>query len=518
MDDLRVVIEDPAPATSPRNRAGFGGAGDRPRRRADLVVAALLAGCAGGPAGAGLAPAQAELWCDASAPAGGDGTRARPARVLPAELGPGVQVHAASGIYPGPLRLGPGASLTGAGVVVVTASGPGPVVSLAGASLRRVSVQGADLGVEATGVVELEDVHFSGHRLAALRAGPGASVSAHRLVVEGTIPGSDGLVGEGARLAVKGARFGGALRRAVAVRGGELTLEGAAAEGPATLLHAVDAAAVVRDGAAAGGRGPAVFAAGGRLEVKGLSVLGHEYAVQAARGEVALEGVTSRGAQRGGVALLRTTGRVRGLLVERAGEEGGLLLDQASTAVEDVTVRGAASWGVLVRLGRAELGGVTLESIRAESGAGFGVLGDGLVVRDAEVDGGVVRASDVEGAGLLASAEARVRLEVLEVARSGGPGAQVERASSLHLGQLRVHGAWGPALVATEGGQGEVGVLSARGVEAPVWADCESGARVAVERLEGAPAPLPSRCVRVGPSASRGPLTPPAWPGRAGSR
>jgi hypothetical protein len=215
---------------------------------------------------------------------------------------------------------------------------------------------------------------------------------------------------------------------------------------------------------------------------------------------VVLEQVSARSPRQAGIALRRTTARVRGLTVERAGEEGGVLLDEAATSLEAVTVRGASAWGVLVRLGSAQLDRVVVESIRAEAGDGPGVLGDGVVVRDAQVHGGAVQVEDVEGSGLAISALAEVRLEALTVRRCGGPGVLVERGARLELGRLEVRGAWGPALVASEGGQASVGVLSAAGAQGPVWADCATGAQVTVLETEGAAAEAPSRCIRVGPA------------------
>lgn len=484
-----------------RDRGALASAADRRRPRADLALWCLLAACAGapGPAPGPPLPAPVERWCDASAPAGGDGSAARPWRALPGEVPQGVALHVASGLYPGPVRLRAGSRLVGTGVVVLVGGAAAAAVILEDAALERVSVQGGEVGVLALGAVRLEEVHLSGQRAAALRAGPGARVTAARLEVVGTLPGVDGLAGEDAVLELRGARFSGGLRRAVALQGGAATLEGLRAEGPATLLHAVEARASLRDAAAAGGQGPAVFAAGGQLQVRQLTVAGHEYAVQASRTQVVLEGVTARGPRQAGVALRRTTGRIAALRVERAGEEGGLLLDEASTRLEGVAVRGAASWGVLVRLGSAELDRLRVEAIRGEAGGGPAVLGDGLVVRDAQVDGGVVEVGEVDGAGLLASAGASVRLQALRVAGSGGPGAAVERGAGLELGSLEVEGARGPALLATEGGHAAVGRLAAGEVDGLVWADCEAGARVTVAQVARGPAPLPSRCVRLGP-------------------
>jgi hypothetical protein len=288
----------------------------------------------------------------------------------------------------------------------------------------------------------------------------------------------------------------------MALKGGAVSASGLVALGPATLLHAVDAEVTVQGASAEGGAGPALFAAGGRLVVQGLTVVGHEYAVQATRTQVRLEGVTSRGAQRAGLALHRTSGSVRGAVVERAGDEGGLHLDQADTVLDDVSVRGARSWGVLVRLGSAVLGALTVDSVAAEPGGGH-VLGEGLVVRDARVDGGVVTVRDVEGAGLLATAQAGVHLEALEVERVGGPGAMAERGAELSLGRLQVRGSWGPALVVSEGGQASVGTLSSTGAEVPVWADCETGAQVTLGSVRWTGTLPPSRCVRQGGSGNQ---------------
>lgn len=441
-----------------------------------------------------------EWWVDAYAARGGDGSRARPWRAPPARVPEKTWLHLASGLYRGPIELASGARLTGLGTAVVFVEGAGVVVAARDARLEHISVQGGTVGLEVRGRVEAEDVHFSGHRGSAVRVGPGASGVFTGLVVEGST-GEDGLVIDEGVVELGPSRFVGSLKRAVKVERGRVRLTSVTSEGAATLVHGIESSLVLEGSSVAGGRGPGVFAAGGSLKVRGLSVVGQEFGVQATRAAVDLEAVTTRGSQLSGVALDRCKGRLTGLWVERAGALGGVQLLGSEVTLDEVHVSRSAALGVFVRLGVVSIHRLQVDTVRAEgTSGGEPLLGDGLQVRDAEVRLGTLTVRDVEGSGLYVSAAATVVADVVEVERPGAGAVLVERGARLRVGRLVSRGARGPALLVTDGGEARVGELVASGSEVPVWAECAEGARVELGTLEWVGEFPESRCVeRVGP-------------------
>jgi hypothetical protein len=439
---------------------------------------------------------RSEVWVDAYAPEGGDGSRARPWKRLPPRIPAGVWLHLASGLYRGPIALEPGAGLTGAGTAVVYVEGPGEVVSATDARLETLSVQGGTVGLVARGRVEVEQVHFSGHRGSAARVEPGARASFRRVEVSGTL-GTDGVTVEGGEVDIVASRFRGGLRRAVSSTNGAARLDSVSSEGPSTLLWGLDSRLSVEKASAAGGRAAAVFAKGGSLAVRGLFVVGHEYALHAVEATLDAKAITSRGSQLGGIAVERCTGKLGAVTVEGAGALGGVQLLDSVVAADDVEVKDGAALGLLVRRGTVSLDRIQVSGIRAEgTSGGEPALGDAVHVREAVVRAGRIEVHDVEGTGLVAAASSSVSVDSLWVQRAGAGGAAVERGSTLEARRLEVSGGRGPALFVGDGARASVEHLLASGSEPPVWAECAQGAEVllgALDRLEALP---PSRCIR----------------------
>lgn len=494
MDDLRARVGDRPEARSGRNAWSKSARGDRAKPRPDLLLLLALCGCAT------LAPVEPRAavetwWVDAHAPLGGDGSPARPWKVLPAQLPPGSWVHLSSGLYRGPVVLPAGARLTGHGTAVVFLDEPGVVVAATDARLEHLSIQGGTVGLEARGQVQVDDVHFSGHRGSAVLVEGAARARLDALEVVGST-GEDGVRVVGGELELRRSRFSGALRRAVWVERGAASLVDVSSLGAQSLLHAIGARVVVQDATAEGGRGPGLFASAGSLRVRGLSVVGHEYGLLAVRAALDAQDLTTRASQLSGVALDRCTGRLSGLVVERAGTLGGVQLLGSEVTVEDARVSDGAALGILVRHGVVKLGRVRVDTVRAEGSVeGQPVLGDGLAVRDAVVTLERLEVRDVEGTGLFVSAAASVEAAHVEVERAAAGAVVVERGSTLRLGRLVSRGARGPSLLVTDGARAFVSALEASGREVPVWAECAEGARVFLGDLTWAGELPPSGCV-----------------------
>lgn len=438
----------------------------------------------------------AELFVDASALPGGDGTQGHPLKQLPRVLAH-VHVVLSSGLYPGPFELGDGAALEGRGTAVLVVEGAeGDVVTVRGdAALRQLSVQGGARGVVvASGVARLAQVHGSGHRQLGVRVEPGAQLNATGLELEAVGPDFVGVQAERATVTVDHLRVRSG-RRAVVLRQSTATLAHVTGEGAATLVHALDSVLVVRDASSAGGVGPAFFVSGGQLTLERGSAVGHEYGLQVKSAQVEVRGFSSRGAQQAGVALQQVTGALRQTLVEQAQSGGVVLLDDTLT-VDGLEVRDVVQLGVMVRKGTVSLAHVRVSGVRAdgESG-GEPTMGDGLVLRDAAVTLDDVAVRDTEGPGVSMSAVARVTARQVVVERAVVAGVLVELGAQFEARSLVVHGAHGPAVLVNHASVATIGSLESSGVESAVWAECEAGAVVRLTTLSGSAPFFASRCV-----------------------
>ena len=443
---------------------------------------------------------------DAHAAAGGDGRVDRPLRALGDALRPGIRVHLASGLYPGPFELPPGVELVGHGAVVLHAEGAGPVVHAQEARLEALDVQGGEVGLRAVGAVALARVRFSGQRRAAVRVAGGATLDAEQLRVHGVVDGADGVVLEaGARASVREARFEGPLRRAVDAADAEVTLSSVHARGPRELLHLQGGRAVLRHASAEGGRGPAVFAARGVLLVDGLRTLGHEYGLQTGAGSrLDARALDVRGPLLAAVAAVGSEVALRDSRLEGGSFAAAQLLE-SDALVERLEVAKAQATGVVVRLGRATLRGLDVHDVAPDADRSRGETdGDALHVRGAEVTLEGLKAARLAGAGLFASAAARVVVRGLSCEDCRYGAVVLELASSATLSDVRLVRARAPALSVLDRSRADVERLATDGDVPAVWADCAGGAEVRWSRPEPAAPPGAGPCVTVGP----GPLSP----------
>lgn len=264
-------------------------------------------------------------------------------------------------------------------------------------------------------------------------------------------------------------------------------------EGVKTLVHGVDAEVQLDGASAVAGSGPAIFLAAGRARVHGLTVRGHEYALQLGRGaDVEVEGLTVAGTAQACVTAVQAKLALRRAELTACGLSGAVVLLESTTVVSQLNVSKTPELGILARRGTLTLTQSTLAFITVEGEA----LGDAVHVRDAiaTIDG--VRVSDVDGTGLFVGAVAEVQVGSLEVERARHSALFVERGSQVTIEKLLVRGGGGPAVLVPDGARVRLHSLSvAGGNDVPIYAECRAGAVVELGRIESTVPQLPSACI-----------------------
>ncbi len=453
----------------------------------------LAIGCARAPLEARKepsTPSKPERWVDSSAPEGGDGTRARPFKTL--ALAPDTVVHVATGLYELSGPLPDGVELVGAKAVVLHAA---EGLEATRARLQGVAVQGGVVGLTARGEVTLEDVAFSGQRQAAVVVEDGGTLLMTGGAVVGSVPESRGVVTSG-RLRLSGTSFKGALRRGVHVTGGTAEVTDASSEGAAEAVHVSAGSARVTSARASGGRGPAFYVMGGRLELRGVKALGHEFAVQAGVGAtVDVDGLDAERLQVGGIGAIQAKVTLKRVSVRGAGSHGAVELYDCDSTLDGLTASGLEDVGVIVRLGKLDARNVRLSAVRGSGGSG----GDGLMVRDAVVRLRDVFISDIGGTGVVATAVATVDLDGLTCERCMYGALLVEQRATVKAKGIVSIGAREPAVSLPDDGVLELDGLDVQGGGAAVWAECAPGARVILRGKVPARELLSGQCLELPP-------------------
>jgi hypothetical protein len=498
MSDLKDRRSDQQAPPSSRIRPGNRLGRDRRLRLPDLRIALflLVVGCVRVPGPASREEVhRPEVWVDAFSPPGGDGTSARPLKAVPRPVPEGSIVHLRTGLYPGPFVLGAGARFEGRGEVVLTGEAGQTVVTAANATLEGLSVQGGAIGLEAGAGVVVTAARFSGQRKQAVVVR--GSLTMSETVLEASVEGIDGVaVDRGASLELADTKFTGGFRRAVLTEGGALTLRTVSGEGPKTLVHAIDATSRLENVRSVLGSGPALFFAGGRLQLGGAELIGHEYSVQLARGvDATLSNVHARGAFEGCVAASASKLSVSASSFTGCGRGGALALQDCRTQVTGVEITSTRELGIFANRGTLGLLDVRISKIAADA---EGALGDALHVRDGAVvtSPGGLTFTDLGGSGLFASSFAEVRLATVSVERARTSALFVERGAKVNIRALLVRGGSGPAVVVPDEASVDLEALSVSGGnEMPVYAECRAGAKVVLGRLESTVQQLSSLCV-----------------------
>lgn len=436
-------------------------------------------------------PGPVDVWVDAFAPEGGDGSSEKPLRQPPKVLAPKTRLHVRSGLYAGPFQLSDGARVEGLGEVVFTGTAGQTTVTAHDAELINLSVQGGDTGLVAGPGVVLTRVRFSGQRQRAVAVN--GSLTASGLTLVSSVEGIVGLlVSPGAKLVADDLKLEGGFRKGVECLQGETTLRRFSAQGVKAAVSLNECRATLVDGTVRGGSGPAVFAAKGQLELDRLTVRGQEYGLQLGPGAKATaSGLVVEQTAQACVSAQRAELTLSRSELKACGLSGAVVLFENATTLEDTTISSTQEVGVLVRMGKATLKGLRLSQISAPGEA----LGDAIHVRQATVKIDDVRVNDVTGSALFTSAFAQVEVGRLEVERARQAALFVERHSKVSVDALLVRGGGGAVVVPDEANL-TLQVLSvAGGTELPIYAECQQGASVRVGRVESTTQQLPSRCI-----------------------
>ncbi|HEY8206419.1 MAG TPA: hypothetical protein VIG99_02985 [Myxococcaceae bacterium] len=479
------------------------------------AVAALigpLAGCPsrevkkveGGPPPVPDFVVPAERWVDASAPEGGEGTEARPFRALGAALAPEragvpVRVHVRTGLYRGPFELPAKWEIEGPESAVLFVEGAGgAVLAVADGRVAGVSLQGGAVGLAASGPVRAEGIHCSGQRQAAVEV-RGGSLELSGADVRASVSEILGVNVIQGRARVQDSAFTGPFRRAVKAEGAavEVTVERTRFVEAVTAVQLVGVNGHLLGLSVRGGRGPAVFVGGGEVVVEGLEVDGQEYALLAREARLHARRITSRGAEQGGVALVKSRSALADLTVSGSGPVGAVEVVGGELDLQRFRIQRAASYGVHARSARVAISDGTIEEVTSDRD---GTLGDGVHLRDAKGRVERVTVRGAGGSGLLVAEGSDIHGTELALERCRWGGVVVETLSSFFGRTIAVRDGGGAALaVPTEAGASVTGLTSVRNQEGAVWAECSEGARVTLKGLtDDAPRPRP-RCVHLEP-------------------
>jgi len=440
-----------------------------------------------------------ELWVDAHAPEGGDGTPGRPLRRLTDAFAPAAphrQVHLSPGLYPGPFVVPDGTELVGGSAAVLTGEGSVTVLFAQGSvTLRRLLVQGGAVGIDVAGAVRMDEVRLSGQRQIGVSVGPGAALEARGAVLEASVSEAVGLLlGPGASVALTGLSFDGPWRRGIEARApGRLLIERTRFRGSVTALHLRDGSAELSDVAVSEGRGPGLYVVGGTLRLRRVQVRGQEYALLTGTGAtVEAEDLTSTRADRAGVGVVNARARFTRLTITEAGTFGGLQTVASEVAVQGLQVEDIAGHGVSMRGGSLAIDGGTVRRTHDPEGAG----GDGLQLRGGRADLTGLTVEDTAGSCLLAAEGAEATVTGCSLVRCRTAGLVVESAAHLVASEVSVRSTGGPAAVATGDGRLVLrGFSATSAAEGLLWAECAAGARVTASDVRGTLPVLP--CIEV---------------------
>jgi len=419
--------------------------GDLKQRAADLwplgwggLALVAVIGCARpGSVPATRAPeVPLEVWVDASALAGGDGSQATPWRELRPALAAPAVVHLRSGLYEGPFTVGKGSRLVGHGVVVLFVEGPGVVLEATDARLEEVQVQGGDVGLVATGHVSLAAVTFSGQRQVAVSVR--GQLDAERLSLDGSISGTVGLeVRPTATATVRQSRATGGFQKAVRSEG-RLVVSAFDSKGPATAIHATAGEVTLTGLTAEGGRGPGVFLAQTKASVQDTTVRRHEYGILTREAALTGSQLTVERTARAALGLNGGTSSLDHLTVSAPGDLAGVQVLGGSATLSTVVIRGAVGTGVFSRAAELTLRTVDIDGVSKDVSGGKETNGDAVEVRGGKLNATALELTRAAGTGILATVGAVVELDGIHCVEPGIACLLAERGADVRAKAVRV--------------------------------------------------------------------------------
>ena len=435
------------------------------------------------------------MFIDASAPPGGDGSRERPLRALPEGPARG-RFSLAAGVYPGGVVL-EDAELSGGPAVVLAATPPAACVRTRGAvRLDRVQIQGGATGVVVEGGrTVLSGVSISGQRGPAVEVNAGAELALTGSTVQASVSSVPGVrVLPGGKAELSRVQFQGPFQRAVDARSpAALRLSDLRIQDAVTGLWLSGGTAVVEGMEVRGGRGPGVYVAGATVQLRDVSVGGHEYGLLTGDGaRIDGRGIRSSGAARAGLGLVKSKGTLEDVHVESAGPMGGVQLVSSEFRLRGLEVQGGRSSGLVTRDAQ-----VTLENATFRGPSGVDPIdGDAVQIRGGTATLGGVRVQDCSGAGVLAAEASTVTLTRATVTGANVAGVVVETEAQLTGTDVSVERTAGPAVLVTERATAQLRAMTTRGNrDGALWAECSQGVKVEIDGWTGDVTPQRAPCV-----------------------
>ena len=449
-----------------------------------------------------------QLWVNASSTSSGDGSAQRPFKTLAEALarsGEGsIRIHLAAGLYAGPFRtVGPVQIVGGPSSVLFAEGSAAVLVPGAEIDFEGIAIQGGSIGIDATRRVGLHGVRFTGQRSTAVLL-RGAPLVADASTFSASVSETRGVVlEEDATAEISGCAFLGPYRRAVESKSrGSVRIRNSRFEGPVIGVHQTAGAVRVERTSFAGGRGPAIFAAHGRLELFDVDVHGHEYGVQCGEGAaLSANRLSSTRADRAGIALAKASAELEEVLIADSGSFGGVQLVNSAASLRRFWIQGGESYGIHARDSRLTAADGAITQIKDRGGH----AGDGVHVRGGTATFDSISIRTVAGAGALAAEGAQLSMRDVALESCHLAGLVAETLAKVRGSSLLVRSAGGAAIVVPGEADVQVDLLSSEhNSGGAVWAECGSGARVVLSRLSGDSLGGASiRCVRLAASPAR---------------
>lgn len=465
-----------------------------------------------GTAAARSLPGKPEVWVDASAEGAGEGTRASPFRSLGRALqskGP-LRIHLASGRYEGPFSPGEDVELVGSGrdstVLTLGETAGAQVFTPRGAlTLESLAIQGGADGIGTAFPLNLRNVRLSGQSRTAIVLSRGAALLLEKSELHVESRTNPGIDAEGAAVILRDVQLRGASSRALQARGrSSVKVQDALFDGPESAISQRDGSLELERVTIRGGDGPAIFVSGADVRLSKVEVVGHEFALQTGgEAKLRVQGLTSRGATRAALGLVKSEGTLVDVRIFESGSFGGVQVIGSKLRFERLRIEDAAVVG-LIAIADADVTLVSASISRVKDPEGDS--GNGLEVRRSNLTIEEVVLEDVAGVGLFASEASTVAGKRLFVKRARWAAVAAELDSEVKLGKLVVFGTPQSALMVPGAARLEVGELQLERREVdPVSADCAGGANVRITRLVGAAAEgLDEPCV-IGPGEAAEP-------------
>jgi hypothetical protein len=407
-----------------------------------------------------------------------------------------LEVHLATGFYRGPFEVPAGVRLSGTRLAVLLAEGDEVAIRPQGpVTLEGVTVQGGRVGIEGGERTRLVDVQFRGQTRSAIHLQRGVLESS-RCQFAALTADSLGISIEGTATAhLTQVQFVGPFRRAIELQGSAvLLIDGATFDGSVTAIHQVGGRVSISNASISGGRGPALFSARGETKLFRVDVFGHEYAVLANNGAfLTIKEFSSIRPERAGIALVKSSADMDGIILIANGSFGGVQLVSAVASLRRFWIYRADAYGIQARDSRLFLRDGAVTHVRDQTGTS----GDGIQLRQSDAAIESVSVHDTQGAGLLVAEGSKARVRDLSLVHCGWAGILSETQGEVDGSSVVARDSQSAAVVVLGESRADFRVLtSERNQSGAFWVECHNGARTRVWRLRTDEPGHYDRCVK----------------------